>query len=53
MTTYRVTWEGIVREVYFVEAASAEDAKNSFWTVDPDVSDTLEGSVVDVEEVDE
>lgn len=53
MATYEVIFEGTIREVYFVEAGSEDEAMDIWADVEPDVSEVLDGSLVSVREVDE
>ncbi|WBL18497.1 hypothetical protein [Citricoccus sp. NR2] len=53
MPEFQVTWEGRVREIYFVEAEGAEEARRIWSDYAPDISESLDGEVTDVEEVGE
>lgn len=50
MPEYEVTWEGRVREVYHVEAASPEEAREKWSDEEPTISEVWDGEVISVEE---
>lgn len=50
MPEFEVTYEGRVREIYFVEADTAEEARVKYSDLEPYSSEVLDGGVVSVEE---
>ena len=50
MKTWRVTFEGRVRETYWITAETADEARNCYWRFEPNVSEVLDGDVIDVKE---
>lgn len=50
MPEFEVTYEGRVREVYFVEADTAEEAREKYSDQEPYSSEVLDGGVVSVGE---
>lgn len=53
MKQWIVTFEGRVREMYWVTAETADEARNCYWEFEPGVSEVFDGEVIDVEEVDD
>lgn len=53
MPEFEVTYEGTVRETYYVEAETAAEAREKFSEGELYRSEVLEGSVTSVEEVDD
>ena len=51
MPEYKVTWRGHVREVYFVEAESEQEAREKWMDGSLDLSESYDGEVDEVEEV--
>lgn len=51
MATYRVVWIGRVREVYYVEAETREEAERTWSNGDFDMSESFDGAVEEIEEV--
>jgi hypothetical protein len=51
--TYTVIYEGTVREVYTVTASSEEEARDTWMDNEPDFSESIDGSVTDVMQVEE
>jgi hypothetical protein len=51
MKEYEIVYEGTVREYYYVEAESAEQAREIWSEVDADTSEVIEGGVIEVNEV--
>lgn len=52
MPEYEVTWEGRVREVYYVTADSPEEARERWSDEEPTISEAWDGEVVSVRESD-
>ena len=52
MSEFQVTVYTRVKELYYVEADSAEDAKENWHNGEPDVSECIDVDDVIVEEVD-
>ena len=50
MKQWIVTFEGRVRETYWVTAETADEARNCYWEFEPGTSEVLDGAVVSVEE---
>lgn len=50
MKTYTVIYEGTIREVYSVEAHNAAEAREIWSDFEPDISEVIDGQVVEVEE---
>lgn len=50
MKTYSVIYEGRVREVYSVEAESAEQAREIWSDFDPVSSEVIDGDIIEVDE---
>lgn len=53
MKTYRVIWQGTIRDVYYVEAKSEDEALLHWPGVTPDSSEATDGEVISVEVDDE
>lgn len=53
MSTYRVTYQGTIQETYYVEADTAEEAKDSWSSFPPEQSEVIGGEVIEVEQVEE
>ena len=51
MPEFEVVYEGTVREVYYVEAETEEEAMENWSSVEPDSSEVIEGAPVSVQEV--
>ena len=53
MPEFEVTWEGRVREVYYVEAESEAEARENWHDGDLDHSVSFDGEVIEVAEADD
>lgn len=54
MAHFTVVYEGRVREVYSVEAESAEEAHEKWSDTEPEISEAIDGAVTEViEDTDE
>lgn len=53
MALYEVVFEGTIREVYYVDADSEDEAMETWADVEPDVSEVMDGAPVSAEIVEE
>lgn len=53
MAVYKVIFEGTIREVYFVEADSKDEAMENWADFEPDISEVMDGAPVSAELVDD
>lgn len=53
MPEFEVIYEGTVREVYYVEAETEDEAWETWADAEPDISEVIDGGPVSVKEVDD